>query len=100
MTGLLRKGLELIGLHYRGDKVILQHRQEGVERILAANQKDRARSDANWAADGDIKRIARLPMAVYEQARRMGILEPGNEGEFVKFLERNPQLKSTEKRLA
>lgn len=68
-----------------------------VGRILNRNEQDRLNSNENWKRDEDMKHVGRIPRSVYMLWKEAGILD--DEKELDKALERNPEYKTTEKRL-
>ena len=87
----------LTGHWNEGDKQIATHTQD-ITAILEFNKEQRKESDHNWRkADEDIKPVARIPKVVWMRLKQLGVDEQAQE--LMKFLERNPHFKRTEKRL-
>lgn len=81
----------------RGEDQIAVHGQT-VGDILNFNEEQRKNSDENWQkADADLKPVARIPRATWIKLQQLGIADDADE--LMKFLERNPIYKRTEKRL-
>lgn len=85
--------------HYeQGDKQIAVHGQV-VGDILNFNEDQRKNSDENWQrADEDIKPVARIPRIVWTYLQTIG-LDQDAEG-LMLWLEKHPEWKRTEKRIA
>lgn len=88
--------LELIDIEEKDDKIKLVHGQDITE-YLKDNYEDRKYSDENWGACDTMKRVGSVPWAVWLLWESLGITE--NPKELLKALERNPEFKTTEKRL-
>lgn len=68
-----------------------------VGRILNQNEIDRKDSDDNWKQDKDIKLVGRIPRSIWMLWQEAGITD--DEAALERALERNPEYKTTEKRL-
>lgn len=88
---------QLVRKYVEGDKQIGVHAQR-VGLILNANEEDRKNSDENWSkSDPDIKRVGCIPRTIAILWQQNGIMDDPDE--LMKALERNPEYKTTEKRL-
>ena len=87
---------QIIGITDTPDKIAVTWGQT-VGRILNRNEADRRNSDENWEKDEDIKLVGRIPRSIWMLWKEAGITE--DEKELEKALERNPEYKTTEKRL-
>lgn len=80
-----------------GDKVLF-HRAQDMNPYLLDNKEDRKNSAEDWARGHDMKRVASVPIGMWEFLESCGIA--GDEKELAKFLDRNPEYKTVEKHLS
>lgn len=88
--------LMLYGARFAGDKIICTHVQQ-VGDILNDNERMRIDTGENWDKSEDLKLAARIPFSVYFLWESIGITQDPKE--LAKALERNPEYKTTDKRL-
>ncbi len=88
--------LTLIDIEEEGDKIKFTHGQE-IREYLEDNKEARKYTDENWKACKTMKRVGSIPFAVWLLWESMGITNDPKE--LLKALERNPEFKTTEKRL-
>lgn len=86
----------ITGIQQTPDKIKVTWAQR-IGNILNRNETDRLNSDENWKRDDDIKLVGRIPRSTYMLWKDAGILD--DEKELDRALERNPEYKTTEKRL-
>ncbi len=78
------------------DKIKFIHGQD-IKPYLEDNYEEKKHTDENWKACDTMKRVGSVPWAVWLLWESLGITE--NPKELLKALERNPEFKTTEKRL-
>lgn len=88
--------LELIDIQEDKDKIKYIHGQD-ITPYLEDNYENRKYSDEHWKASKDMKRVGSIPWAVWLLWESVGITNDPKE--LLKALERNPEFKTTEKRL-
>lgn len=78
------------------DNVIITHGQECVD-ILQDNYEAKKNTDEIWNKSPEMKQVGAIPFIVAELWKSMGIMD--NPKELMRALERNPEFKTTAKRL-
>lgn len=88
--------LKLIDIQEEKDNIKIIHGQE-CEEILRDNYELKKYSNENWQACDNLKKVGSIPWAVWLFWESVGITEDPKE--LLRALERNPEFKTTEKRL-
>lgn len=95
--GKSRADLHLQHIGMKGENVLF-HRAQDMTPYLLENKDDRKHTQEDWARGKDMKRVASIPIGMWNFLEVNGIADDPKE--LAKFLDRNPEYKTVEKNLS